>query len=176
MAASERNIHVRRLLAFGVDWLVIVVWAGVLFGVVMTVFSGHPPRPSGPWQSQAIGFAAMTLPVLLYFSLSESSLWQATLGKRALSLRVVYDGVAQAPFSNSLLRNIIKFTPWEMGHIVANQAVFSTSSGVPGWVYVPMLLAFACPVWWVVSIFTRGHAPYDVIASTRVVDGRSVPA
>ena len=166
---------IRRLLAFVVDWLVIVVWAGVLFGVVMLVSSGHPPQPSEPWQSQMIGVIVMTIPVLLYFAICESSVWQATLGKRALSLHVVCGGDAKMSFSRSLLRNVIKFIPWEMGHIVANQAFFSSSSGVAVWVYVPMMLAFACPVWWVVSIFTRGYTPYDVIACTRVVYGRSVP-
>ena len=175
MAASKRNLAIRRLVAFAVDWLVIAAWAAMLFGVVMFGFSGHPPRPNGPWQMQVIGFAVMTLPVVLYFTLCESSVWQATLGKRALSLRVVYGRVGRTPFSHSLLRNIIKFLPWEMGHIVANQAFFSTSSGVPAWVYVPMLLAFGCPVWWVVSVFTFGYTPYDVIAHTRVVDGRNLP-
>lgn len=176
MAASKANLALRRLLAFAVDWLLIVAWAAVLFGVAMTIYSGHPPSPAGPWRLEAVGFVCMTAPVVLYFSLTESSAWQATVGKRVLNLRVVHAGVARAAFGRTLLRNLIKFIPWEMGHLVANQAIFSTRSGVPGWIYIPLLLAFACPVWWVVSIFARGRAPYDVVTSTRVVDGHTITA
>lgn len=158
----------RRLLAFCVDWLVIAAWGVVLFAAVMASYSGHPPRPSGPWHSEVIGFLAITAPVILYFSLSESSTAQATLGKRALGLHVLAHGGGRVSVGASLLRNCVKFAPWELGHIVANQAFFSTTV-VPVWIYLPMALAFLLPVWWVASILFKGYAPYDVVASTHVV-------
>jgi uncharacterized RDD family membrane protein YckC len=169
MMASKNKIAIRRFLAFGIDWLVIAIWAGTIFGIVMLSFSGQPPGPSGPWRSQAVGFLAMTLPIIFYFSLCEASSWQATLGKRILSLRVVDNDSDRTPFTRILLRNIVKFAPWELGHMVANQAIFSSAGSLPAWVYVPMVFAFALPLWWILSIYFQGSSPYDLITSTRIV-------
>lgn len=169
MMASKNKIAIRRFLAFGIDWLIIAIWAGILFGIVMLGFSGEPPSPSGPWRSQAIGFLAMTLPIIFYFSICEASSWQATLGKRIMSLRVVDNDSDHTPFSTTLLRNMVKFAPWELGHLVANQAIFSSTGGFPAWVYVPMFFAFAMPLWWIMSIYFRGSSPYDLITNTRIV-------
>lgn len=169
MAVSKNKVAIRRFLAFGIDWLVMAVWAGIIFGIVMLGFSGQPPRLSGPWHSQAVGFLAMTLPIILYFSLFEASSWQATLGKRIMSLRVVDTDSVHTSFSTILLRNIVKFAPWELGHLVANQAIFSSTSSLPAWVYVPMFFAFALPLWWIISIYYRGSSPYDQITNTRIV-------
>lgn len=62
-----------RLAAFIVDWLVLMI-PGAIIGVV-----------------GGAGFGARLLAIVvswLYFALSESSEWQATLGKKALSLKV----------------------------------------------------------------------------------------
>ena len=53
----------RRLAAFGVDWFVIALWGGVLFGAIMALNGGHGPNIHSPWIAQAIGFVAMTVPV-----------------------------------------------------------------------------------------------------------------
>ena len=168
MKTTGRNIAARRFLAFGVDWLVIAVWGGLLFAVVMILFDGQPPRSDGPWQSQVIGLVFMTVPVVLYFAFSEASRFQATLGKRALGLRVVTEAEDRVSFGKSLLRTGIKFAPWELGHLVANQAVFSATE-VANWIYLPMALACLLPVYWILCILLRGHAPYDSLTSTRVV-------
>ncbi len=158
-----------RLLAFLVDWLVIAAWGGLLFGGVMLLTGGTPPRLSGPWSAQGIGFVGMTLPVVLYFALAESSSTRASLGKRALGLAVVRDTGGRLPFRASLLRTAIKLAPWELGHTVAQQAAWSGEAGVPVWVWVPMAASFLGPVWWALSIAARGRAPYDRWAAARVV-------
>ena len=148
-----------RLLAFLVDWLVIAAWGGLLFGGVMLLTGGTPPRLSGPWSAQGTGFLGMTLPVVLYFALAESSSARASLGKRG----------GRLPFRASLLRTAIKLAPWELGHTVAQQAAWSGEAGVPVWVWVPMAASFLGPVWWALSIAARGRAPYDRWAAARVV-------
>jgi uncharacterized RDD family membrane protein YckC len=169
MITPLKRIAFRRFLAFGVDWLVIMVWAGIVFGIVMLSYSGQPPTPSGPWIGQAVGFFSMTLPVIFYYSICEASVWQSTVGKRILSLRVVGSKTDRIPFSRILLRNLIKFAPWELGHLVAQQAIFSASSSIPNWVYAPMVLSLIIPLWWVISIYVGGRSPYDRIMSIRVI-------
>ena len=74
---NKRTIAVRRSLAFALDWLVVVLWGGILFGGVMIATNGNPLRPENPWAAQAIGLLTMTVPVTLYFALCESSAWRA---------------------------------------------------------------------------------------------------
>ena len=117
----------------------------------------------------------MTLPVVLYFSISESSGHKATFGKRALGLTVIGVAGGIVSFGRSLARSSIKFIPWEFGHIVANQAAFSGDAELPTWVYGPMAVAFLVPLWWLVSMFSNGRTPYDRASSTQVVHTDRVP-
>ena len=165
---QERAIVVRRLLAFAVDWLVVVLWGGVLFAAVMMATGGHPPRPENPWKAQVIGFLTMTGPVTLYFALCESSAWRASLGKRVLGLVVTSETGERLAFGSALLRNAIKFVPWEFGHTVAQQAAFSGEGGFAAWVWGPATVALVGPVWWLVALIETGRTPYDRWASARV--------
>lgn len=161
-------IAIRRVLAFAVDWLVVALWAGILLGVVMVASGFEPPRPPGPVTAQMIGFLTMTLPVTLYFAVCESSPMQASLGKRALGLRVRAESGERLPFGAALLRNAAKFAPWEFGHTVAQQAAFSGAGGFPAWVWMPAAVATAGPACWLVSLYSSGTTPYDRWAGARV--------
>ena len=165
---NERVIAVRRLFAFAVDWLVVAAWGGVLFGAVMLATGGYPPPRPNPWTAQAIGFVTMTLPVTVYFALCESSAMRASLGKRILGLLVSRENGERLSLGAALLRNAIKFVPWECGHTVAQQAVFSGDRGVATWVWVPAIVALAGPLWWLVALMTTGRTPYDRWASALV--------
>ena len=79
--SEERAVGVRRLLAFAVDWFVLVPWGGMIFGAVMIATGGQPPQPGSPWAGQAIGFLTITTPFTLYLALFESSAMWASLGK-----------------------------------------------------------------------------------------------
>ena len=167
-------IALRRLLAFAVDWLLVLVWAGVLFGTVMAVWSGRPPRPGGPWSAQAVGLLTMTLPVTLYFAVCESSPMRASFGKRALKLVVSRESGGRLSFGTAFLRNALKFAPWELGHTVAQQAAFSGEAAPPAWVWGAAALSFAGPVWWLVALLAGGRTPYDRWTSARV-EGEGQP-
>ena len=173
---------VRRAGAFAIDWGVIVVWGTLLFAAVLVANRGLPPDPGGPSRSQAIAFVSMTLPVLLYFTIAESSRAGGTLGKRLVGLRVVdarstreaAGGATgeiggRVPFGRALVRNAIKFAPWELGHTVAQQSAYSGDSGMSlGWLVVAVV-AMAGPFVWLVTILRSGRTPYDRMAGTVVV-------
>jgi uncharacterized RDD family membrane protein YckC len=161
-------LGVARLFAFALDWLVIALWGGALFGVVMLATGGEPRQPGSPWLAQGIGFVSMTLPVLLYFAICERSRWQGTVGKRWCGLCVSRAAGGRLSFGAALLRNAVKFTPWECGHTVAQQAIFSGEGGFPAWVWIPAAVAFLGPVVWIVALLRTGRTPYDRIASARV--------
>ncbi len=165
---NERAVAVRRLLAFAIDWLIVVLWGGVLFGAVMIATGGNPPRPGNPWKAQGIGFLTMTLPVTLYFALCESSAMRASLGKRVLGLVVFRETGERLLFGSALLRNALKFVPWEFGHTMAQQAAFSGEAGFPVWAWGPATVALVGPLWWLVALIATGRTPYDRWASARV--------
>src|SRR5262249_28295765 len=60
---------------------------------------------------QASGFALVTLPVVLYFALLESSAWQASWGKRWRGLRVVDARGARLSWGRALGRTALAFIP-----------------------------------------------------------------
>ena len=167
---EERVIAVRRLLAFAVDWFVLVVlWGGLVFGAVMIATGGNPPQPASPWAAQGISFLTMTLPFTLYLALCESSPMRASLGKRALGLVVSRETGGRLSFGSALLRNAVKFTPWEFGHMVAWQSAFAGGGGFPAWLWAPAAIAFGGPMWWLVALLAAGRTPYDRWAAAGVV-------
>lgn len=165
---NNRIIAVRRSLAFALDWLVVVLWGGLLFGAVLIATNGTPPQPENPWTAQAIGFLTMTVPVTLYFAFFESSALRASLGKRVLGLIVSSETGERLSLRPALLRNAIKFAPWECGHTLAQQAAFSGEAGLPAWAWGPAAVALVGPVWWLVAMFATGRPPYDRWASAQV--------
>jgi uncharacterized RDD family membrane protein YckC len=158
----------RRLFAFAIDWLVIVAWGALLFAIVWFGNDRRLPNAVDPWFAQAVGLVTMTVPVALYFALTESSRAQASLGKRLLGLRVADDAGQRLPLARSLLRNAIKFVPWECGHAVADHAVASGDGGPALWLYAPMAVALLVPLWWVGALLATGRTPYDRWAGARV--------
>jgi uncharacterized RDD family membrane protein YckC len=157
---------IRRGLAFALDWCLIALWGGALFGVVMLLRGGEAPHISSPWTAEAVGLVAMTLPVVMYFALIESSAWQASVGKRALGLIVTTQAGERLSLGGSLLRTGIKFLPWECGHMLAQHLYVGGEVAV--WMWGVGAAAFVLPLVWVVTIVVRGRAPYDVWAGARV--------
>jgi uncharacterized RDD family membrane protein YckC len=173
---EERAVAVRRLFAFAVDWFVVVPSVVVICGAVMIATGGKLPQPGSPWAGQAISFLTMTVPFTLYLAVCESSPMRASVGKRALGLVVSQETGGRLSFGSALLRNAIKFTPWEFGHFVAWQSFFSGEEGLPAWLWGPATIAFAGPVWWLVAIIATGRAPYDRWASAWVRISRATRA
>ncbi len=166
---SDARAHfVLRLTAFVVDWMMVALWGGLLFGVIMLVTGGDPHGLGGPWKAQAVGFVCMTLPFTLYFAFCESSRWQASIGKRVVGLAVLRRSGGQLSFGRALLRSGIKFVPWEFGNTLAQQAFFGADGEFPMWLWGPTAIAGIGPLWWLVVLFVTGGTPYDRWVGARV--------
>ncbi len=173
---QQRNLALRRLLAFLVDYGVMVLFVVVISAVGFAIRSQLGVTSSGSMTfqqrllAQALVFATVMLPILLYFAVSESSRWQATIGKRVLRLQVTDDHGGRPRLLRTLLRTAVKFSPWELAHtgvwhvpgtpFVSEPAAFS---------YGIWITALLLALWWFASIWLGdGRTPYDRVAGTVV--------
>lgn len=169
----HRSQSYRRLLAFAIDWGVFLLWGCLIFAVVMLATNGDPQAPASPWTAQAIGFVSVTVPFTLYFAICESSQWRATIGKRFVGLIAVQQSGERLSFAHALLRNAIKFTPWELGHTVAQQAFHAEGDAFPGWLWGPVVLAMIGPIWWIAGMVITGEPPYNRWTGVRITSAGS---
>lgn len=176
---SERVHAIRtRLLAFLIDYLLILAYLAVLAGVGTFLTLG-PFRDawrdllSTPARMDFLAFLVTVLPVTLYFALSESSSRGASVGKRRMGLRVVGMDGGRVPLGRALVRSALKFLPWQLAHTgMLNIPGFPIEpTDPPAWT-TAMLVA----VWVLVVAYLFGLTPlggsrplYDRVAGTRVV-------
>ncbi len=105
----------RRAGAFALDYIPIFIYLltitllsllfNALFGVHQLLFVNRV-------RAQLTAFLFVTLPITLYFALSESSLRQATWGKRRVGLKVIDHQGERISFWRSLARTALNFIPW----------------------------------------------------------------
>lgn len=163
----------KRAGAFALDYILILGYlAGVaLLSLLVNTFFG-----TSQWlfadrvRAQFVAFLIVTLPVTLYFAISESSPSQATWGKRRLKLKVTDQNGRQISAWRSLARTVLKFIPWELSHTLIWQIYFSPqieSAWINyGFVLVYLLIGLnvAC------LLLTKTHQTlYDLLTSTYVI-------
>ena len=166
----------QRVAAYVVDYLVIAAYAAFLAGVISAYAASSETdfdHKGSPTVGQLVAFVSLTLPVMLYFAVSEASRWRGTPGKRVLKLRVTaHSDGSRLSFWRTLLRAAIKFAPWELAHTVLWR--------VEGWPFnAPQpttvhWLGFAISMlwagWYVVSLYVGSRRTlYDRVAGSVVV-------
>ena len=112
----------------------------------------------------------VTLPVTLYFAISESSASQATWGKRRLKLKVIDRDGNQIGSGRSLARTLLKFIPWELSHTLIWQIYFSTQIESI-WINYGFTLAYLLIGLNIASLLlTKSHQTlYDLLTNTYVI-------
>jgi uncharacterized RDD family membrane protein YckC len=167
----------RRVAAWLLDYLVIAAYLilltavsiGLLASPVGTAFSAAMRQPI---PAELFGILLLTGPVVLYFALMEASARQATLGKRALGIVVVGPGGGRLSLGRAIVREAVRFLPWELSHALIWRAVLSpqrnslTALETAGFAVV-YLLVFA----YLVSLFvgSQHRTLYDRLAGSRVM-------
>lgn len=114
----------QRISAFLLDYLILALYLAVLssiFFIIPNVSSLFDNRI----KAQTFGFLFVTLPITLYFAISESSKKQGTWGKSRLSLNVTDKDGNRVSFGKSLIRSILKFIPWEISHTLIWEVTFN---------------------------------------------------
>lgn len=161
------KIVLRRLAAFAIDCGFLAVYAAALFALSPFL---RPLFTSSPYSAELTGFLLLTLPFGLYFAICEASSWSASIGKRVMKLRVVDSSTGkQLRFSQSLLRNAIKFLPWELAHLAIWHA-FVFASGLQYVAMGALTLSYILIIAYIVGLVRRRHRTmYDWCSHTKVV-------
>ena len=128
MLLKENRIPKKlRLQEWFIDYLFICGYLLVLFvislGFYVLIFNGIPNFSE--WQSQLIATCFSVLPMIFIFSFLDFS--KGSFGKRQVGLIVYFN---KKTYSASLIRNIIKFLPWELGHIATIHGMYTNHDGV----------------------------------------------
>ena len=105
----------KRMIEFLFDYLFILAYLALLFIVSMLIyiifFNGVPEFTE--IQSQGLVFLTSVLPITLLFTFLDYAK-NGSFGKAKAGLELVYQ---KKTVQASLIRNIIKFLPWQIGHM-----------------------------------------------------------
>ena len=155
----------RRLLAFGVDALVLAAWAGAVAAVGVPLHRAGVTGRMPPLALNAVGALLVVAPGVLGLAVAESRPGGATPGKRALGLVVRAADGGRLGFGRAAARNALKVgLPW----LVAHAAVIAVTARDPAPSAV-LLAAYAVPAVWVATLFRRsGRTPYDRVVGSAV--------
>ncbi len=158
----------QRVKAFLWDYLLIACY--LILATIIFVFLPISQFFENRIQAQLIGFVLVTLPVTLYYAFSESSPKQGTFGKQKQTIKVADANGSQISFFRALMRNLLKFLPWEISHTAIWQINFYPDTNPIiinlgfGLVYLLIGLNIAS------MLTTKTHQTiYDLITKTFVI-------
>jgi len=165
----------RRFIAFSIDYILILFYAGLLYlsSLLFQYFSANELGEPNPLMGQVIGFLLLTLPVFLYFLLSEKSKRKGTIGKRISKIQVVVVAENKTDSIKPILvRNFLKFLPWEIAHTGVHWVLFYSrhNEQTPIWVYTLSIIPQVAMIFYFITIITTNgnRSFYDKIAGTKI--------
>lgn len=164
-----------RFKAFLIDYILILGYGAVL--LIFNVFLFPQVQnlfKESMWLAQFTGFVMVTLPVSIYFIVSDFVFHGQSFGKKKIGIRTIGENGARLSLGRAVFRVALKFLPWELSHFLAYRLAALGEMEVPivyfflgGIVYALIILYIAT------AIFTKKkQAFYDIIAKTQVVKVR----
>lgn len=113
----------------------------------------------------------VTLPVSLYFIITDSRIGKGSFGKRKMRIRVVDANNRSISVSRAIFRTALKFLPWELSHFMAYRMIYLGDGDIQlldyligGLIYTSILLYV------LMAVFTKNkQSLYDRLAKTYVV-------
>lgn len=161
-----------RLKAFLLDYLLILIYLAMLFIIALfLVPSIRLLFQNSLIQAQIIGFILITLPVSLYFIITDSCIGKQSFGKKRAKIRVLNQKGESASVLQMSIRTIIKFLPWELSHFLAYRLVDLGDAAIPFQYSLLGVLIYTLMFSYILSaLFTKKkQSLYDIISKTQVV-------
>ncbi|NNF04125.1 MAG: hypothetical protein HKN17_06635 [Rhodothermales bacterium] len=173
---SEPAGFPRRAAAYLIDVALLYVYIFALFAASMildTLVPFHDLMAESYALRHGVSFMTLTLPLVLYFILMEGSRRQGTFGKSRMKLRVTAVGGSAAPTAALILRNAVKFLPWEVAHthIHINPEFLATGQTTAfGWIAGVVLPLAAMTVYaGMILVREDRRSLYELASGTRTV-------
>ncbi|MCC5894139.1 MAG: RDD family protein [Alkalibacterium sp.] len=166
---KEKSVGVRlRLSALLFDWLFICVYLFGLFVVMITfylVVIGEIPEFSH-LQSQLVAMITTIIPISIIFSVMEGTGNYASWGKKKNQLVVTY---RFHPAKGSLIRNVLKFLPWQLGHMSTIYGIYNGYDSLFPMICLVLSLSLAVS-YILMGIFRKdGRHLADLMAGSQVI-------
>ncbi|CAG9623193.1 RDD family protein [Sutcliffiella rhizosphaerae] len=162
----------QRFKAFMIDYLVIALYLVLIFILSMFLFPPLQQLFTGSLiVAQISGFFLATLPVSLYFIISDSVIGKQSLGKRKIGIQVVDIHLKALSIKQMTFRTILKFLPWEMSHFLVYWLVNIGESEIPLHLYLLGGLIYVLIFTNILSaIFTKKkQSLYDIMTNSFVI-------
>ncbi len=157
-----------RLKALFIDYLCILAYLIILFIFLIIfyklVLKGIPEFTEV--ESQWISFLTTVLPITVYFIVKESRKPYSSFGKNKVGLKILYDS---SPIKGSIIRNILKFLPWQFGHLSVIRGIYTGFDSI--FVFIFYGLAIVLPIIYILMVIFRKdhrHLP-DLFSGSWVV-------
>jgi uncharacterized RDD family membrane protein YckC len=157
------------------DYFIILIYIGLLIGTTLSIIAIFHLKLGNvdPVIGELIAFATLTLPVILYFVIFENSKHAGTIGKRKMGVQIVNKTLAKASIGQLLIRNCIKFLPWELAHFFIYRLFYfnSITETIPEWVLTGLIVSQGLAIIYLLFIiFTKDNrSVYELLSQTRVV-------
>jgi len=171
----KTSIVIKRLKAFVIDYFIILIYIGLLLGATLLISKILQLKLGNvnPVIGELIAFATLTVPVILYFTLSENGNYAGTIGKRRFGLQIVNKTLTKANIGQLLIRNCIKFLPWELAHFFIYRLYYFTSINktIPDWVLTGLIVSQGLVIIYLFCIIfiKNNRSIYELLSQTRVV-------
>jgi len=161
----------RRIMAFALDFIFIGGYILLLLciGFGINTASDGISLFESPVAMNVLAFCVLVLPVIIYFSIQESSSYQATWGKRKVKIKVVNTHGVRISLFQAIIRSAIKFLPWQIAHTSVIYLWFGYQSQI---LLLIALFAQGLVVIYFICIWLekKHRAIYDLIAGTFVAN------
>lgn len=158
----------RRIRAALIDFGLVVLWVGVLAGVVVALRTAGIALTLPPLQLQLLGSAAVLLPVVVGLTLTEGGRYEASPGKQSCGLRVRRLDGRPLGYLRALLRNLIKIV---IPAVLAHASIVMLVTGQSGSdVVVLTAIALSLPLSYLLTVcFGEGRGPWDLLCDAHVI-------
>ncbi|MCK0471051.1 RDD family protein [Halalkalibacter sp. APA_J-10(15)] len=165
-----------RLKAFMIDYLFILIYMATLFIISTFLFPNiQELYTHSLFSAQLTGFFMLTVPVSVYFIIFDSNIVGQSIGKKKLGIKVVNHYGEAISLSQSALRVILKFLPWELSHFLVYRLIYIGDGDIPFLYTIIGILIYALIfAYLLTAIFTnKKQSLYDLIVKTEVIQTKS---
>jgi len=121
--------------------------------------------------AQFTGFLMVTLPVSIYFIISDSVMGKQSFGKKKMGIQVVNERHEAIKVHHAIGRTLLKFLPWELSHYLVYRLVYLGDSEVSLNYYIIGGIIYALMFAYILTaLFTkRKKSLYDMVIRTQVI-------